>query len=213
MSCGALMPKSSLSWWMGSLSPSNYRWIFRCIHYLCWLGCVCVCIQGLLLHQLNCRGSAGVCLWGVGGSKGSCFRSAVDSLQYSWALRGSVCCAQASAAVFTPSNYIKRLRPDSQWHLCCVQETNALRLAGCYSVLNGEGFSSGLWSWLWSYKKHKYPLKFTKKNNIFSLTIILKEPLNSVPCNNIFGRNEFLTPGSVQFILFLLAALKLKQTG
>ena len=34
----ALMPKSDLSWWMGSLSPSNYRWIFRCIHYLLWTG-------------------------------------------------------------------------------------------------------------------------------------------------------------------------------
>lgn len=77
MSCGALMPKSGLSWWMGSLSPSNYRWIFRCIHYLCWLGycvCTCVCVRGLLLHWLNCRGSAGVCWWGGGGVQGFLFQ-------------------------------------------------------------------------------------------------------------------------------------------
>lgn len=90
MSCRALMPKSGLSWWMGSLSPSNYRWIFRCIHYLSWPGlCVCVWVRGLLLHRLNCRGSAGVCR----GVRGSCFSSAVGSLQYSWAPWGSVCCA------------------------------------------------------------------------------------------------------------------------
>lgn len=40
-SCRALMPKSSLSWWMGSLSPSNYRWFLRCIHYLLRVGCMC----------------------------------------------------------------------------------------------------------------------------------------------------------------------------
>lgn len=75
-SCRALMPKSGLSWWMGSLSPSNYRWIFRCIHYLHWPGlrvCGCTCkhacgwVWGLLLHWLNCRGSAGMCRGGVQG--------------------------------------------------------------------------------------------------------------------------------------------------
>lgn len=108
-------------------------------------GCVCVCIQGLLLHQLNGRGSAGVCLWGVGGSKGSCFSSAVGSLQYSWALRGSVCCAQASSAsqtaFFTPCNYIKSLRPSSLWHLCYAEATNAAGLARwCHSALQSFSF-------------------------------------------------------------------------
>lgn len=97
MSCGALMPKSGLSWWMGSLSPSNYRWIFRCIHYLHWPGlCVCGCgcgwvSPGVTVTPAELQGVS----WCVseGGSRGSCFSSAVGSLQYSWALWGSVCCA------------------------------------------------------------------------------------------------------------------------
>lgn len=102
MSCEAMMPKSGLSWWMGSLSPSNYRWIVRCIHYLCWLGlCACVCpgvsvtpaeLQGVSLCVLG-RGWGGLC------SRGFCFSSAVGSVQYSWALWGSVCCVALKLAL------------------------------------------------------------------------------------------------------------------
>lgn len=92
MSCRALMPKRGLSWWMGSLSPSNYRWIFRRCSLPALTGVVCVCVgeSGGYCYTGWTAGGQLVC---VRGSRGSCFSPAVSSLQYSWALWGSVCCA------------------------------------------------------------------------------------------------------------------------
>ena len=111
-SCGPPLPESGLSWWMGSLSPSNYRWIFRCIHYLCWPGfCGCVCVSMGYCYTGWTAGGQLVCV-GEGGSRGSCFSSAVGSLQYSWAPWGSMCCAALRPALplrpasLTPSNTI-----------------------------------------------------------------------------------------------------------
>lgn len=54
-------------------------------------GCVYVCVSpGVTVTPAELQGVS----WCVsGGSRGSCFSSAVGSLQYSWALWGSLCCA------------------------------------------------------------------------------------------------------------------------
>lgn len=98
VSRGPLRPNSGLSWRTASLSPSNYSWIFRCIHYLSWPGS---CVRGrtresrgLLLHWPDCRGVSCVCV-GVCVHRGSCFSPAVGCVQYWWDLWGSVFCAAA----------------------------------------------------------------------------------------------------------------------
>lgn len=103
-----LMPKSGLSWWMGSLSPSNYRWISGIFITCANWGCVYVCVSMGYCYTSWTAGGQLVCVC-VGG--GSCFSYAVGSLQYSWAPWGSMWCAAprpvvSQTASFTPSNTI-----------------------------------------------------------------------------------------------------------